>query len=396
MEQAVLSVSQLNEYLRMMMDSDPRLSGLFLRGEISNYKRYASGHAYFTLKDEEGQIRAVMFQSYAKKLLFVPADGMRVIAHGRVSVYSQSGQYQLYVDEMQPDGAGALALQFEQLKRKLAAEGLFDESRKKPLPPFPTRIGVITSPSGAAVHDIKRILSSRFPCAEMILYPSLVQGADAPASLASGIAFFEATNAVDLIIIGRGGGSMEDLWAFNDETLARTIAACHIPVISAVGHESDFTICDFVADRRAATPSNAAEIAVPDQKELMRSLAGIEAHLSLSFSRQIEQKRFLLNQLVKSRAFRLPESLLDPYRQRLDDGLEALLSALKETVLAKKRAFETSCAKLEALSPLGILARGYAVLQKDGKAVKSRADVAKGDRLTVRVSDGSFHADVAE
>lgn len=396
MEQSVLSVSQLNEYLRMMMDGDHLLSGLYLRGEISNYKRYASGHAYFTLKDEEGQIRAVMFQSYARKLLFAPGDGMRVIAHGRVSVYSQSGQYQLYVDEMQPDGAGALALRFEQLKRKLAAEGLFDESRKKPLPLYPERIGVITSPSGAAVHDIRRILKSRFPSAEMILYPSLVQGADASTSLISGLAFFEATGLADVIILGRGGGSMEDLWAFNDEALARAVAACSIPVISAVGHESDFTICDFVADRRAATPSNAAEIAVPDRKELLKSLEAIKARLTRSLEGSIERRTLALNQLLKSRVFRQPESILDSFCQRLDDSSAALLSGLEETLSKKKHAFEGSCARLEALSPLAVLARGYAVLQKDETTVKSVNDVATGDRLTIRVSDGSFTADVTE
>lgn len=396
MEQAVLSVSQLNEYLRMMMDGDHFLSGLFLRGEISNYKRYASGHAYFTLKDNDSQIRAVMFQSYANKLLFVPADGMRVIAHGRVSVYSQSGQYQLYVDEMQPDGAGALALRFEQLKRKLEAEGLFDEARKKPLPLMPRRIGVITSPSGAAIHDIKRILSSRFPCAEMILFPSAVQGADAPTQLIMGLQFFQAANLADVIIIGRGGGSVEDLWAFNDEMLARTIADCTIPVISAVGHESDYTICDFVADRRAATPSNAAELAVPDKKELIQQLGLQYARLSTAALREIKQKQTAVASIAKSRVFRYPESLLEGFFRKLDDRSDALTDAIQETLTQKKQMLTKSCASLEALSPLSVLSRGYAVLQKDGKAVKSRNDVVPGDRLTVRTHDGSFPVDVTE
>ena len=396
MEQAVLSVTQLNEYLRMMMDGDQLLSGLFLRGEISNYKRYASGHAYFTLKDEGGQVRAVMFQSYVGKLLFAPADGMRVIAHGRVSVYPQNGQYQLYVDEMQPDGAGSLALRFEQLKKKLAAEGLFDEARKKPLPKMPMRIGVITSPSGAAVHDIKRILSSRFPCAEMILFPSAVQGADAPAQLIMGLEFFQATDLVDVIILGRGGGSIEDLWAFNDEALARAVADCTIPVISAVGHESDFTICDFVADRRAATPSNAAEIAVPDKKELLNLLTAQGARLSTAALREIRQKKVALEGLAKSRVFRLPESILESFFRRLDDTADALTDAIKDALSQKKQALTETCGRLDALSPLSVLSRGYAVLQKEGKTVKSQSEVASGDRLTVRLKDGNFSVEVTE
>ena len=396
MEQAVLSVSQLNEYLRMMMDGDPFLSGLFIRGEISNYKRYASGHAYFTLKDEDGQIRAVMFQSYANKLLFAPADGMRVIAHGHVSVYSQSGQYQLYVDELQPDGAGALALRFEQLKKKLAAEGLFDEARKKSLPLMPRRIGVITSPSGAAIHDIKRILSSRFPCAEMILFPSAVQGTEAPMQLIAGLEFFQTTNLADVIIIGRGGGSAEDLWAFNDEALARAIADCTIPVISAVGHESDFTICDFVADRRAATPSNAAELAVPDKKDLLQQLALQNTRLSTATLREIKQRKTILESIAKSRMFRHPESLLECFSRRLDDAAGELTDAMKDALSKKKETLTATCARLDALSPLSVLSRGYAVLQKDGKSVKSREEVGQGDKLTARVKDGSFSVEVTE
>ena len=396
MEQTILSVTQLNEYLRMMMDGDRVLSGLFLRGEISNYKRYASGHAYFTLKDEGGQIRAVMFQSYANKLLFAPADGMRVIAHGRVSVYPQNGQYQLYVDEMQPDGAGSLALRFEQLKRKLAAEGLFDEARKKPLPPMPMRIGVITSPRGAAIHDVKRVLSSRFPCAEMILFPSAVQGAEAPMQLIAGLAFFQATNLVDVIILGRGGGSAEDLWAFNDEALARAVADCSIPVISAVGHESDFTICDFVADRRAATPSNAAEIAVPDKKEILQLLASQNVRLSTAALREIKQIKMNLEALSKSRVFRFPESLLEGFAARLDDAANALSEGMSDLLSNKKQGLNEICGRLDALSPLAVLSRGYAVLQKDGKTVKSREEVAKGDRLAVRVRDGAFPVEVTE
>ena len=318
-ERQALSVTQLNEYLKMVLDGDRVLSNVFVRGEISNFKLYSSGHAYFTLKDDAGQLKSVMFRSYCSRLIFKPEDGMRVIAHGRVSVYESSGQYQLYVDDMQPDGAGSLAMRFEQLKRKLAAEGLFDEARKRPLPPMPRRIGVITSPSGAAVHDIINVLGRRFPAAEMILYPSEVQGAQAPAQLISGVEFFSMTGLVDVIILGRGGGSAEDLWAFNDEYLARAVASCSIPVISAVGHESDFTICDFVADRRAPTPSAAAEIAVPDMGEILRGLVSVRTGLQASMQKLIVQERRVLNQLTQSRVFARPDQMLDGFRMRLDE-----------------------------------------------------------------------------
>ena len=280
-----LSVFQLNEYLRMRMDSDELLSGVLVRGEISNFSAPRSGHLYFTLKDPEGQIRAVMFRTQAARLPFLPEDGMKVIVSGRVSVYSAGGQYQIYVNEIQPDGAGILALRFEQLRRRLEAEGLFDPARKKPIPKFPARIGVITSPTGAAIRDIRKILSRRFPSAQIVLFPALVQGEEAAGQLASGVLFFQNTGLADVIIIGRGGGSAEDLWAFNDELLARVIADCTIPVISAVGHEVDFTICDFVADLRAPTPSAAAEQAVPDARELERTFltyaAAIEGRLRM-------------------------------------------------------------------------------------------------------------------
>lgn len=391
-----LSVTQLNEYLKMVIEGDRVLSNVFVRGEISNFKLYSSGHAYFTLKDDAGQLKSVMFRSYFSRMAFMPEDGMRVIAHGRVSVYETSGQYQLYVDDMQPDGAGSLAMRFEQLKRKLAAEGLFDEARKRPLPPMPRRIGVITSPSGAAVHDIINVLGRRFPAAEMILYPSEVQGAQAPAQLISGVEFFSMTGLVDVIILGRGGGSAEDLWAFNDEYLARAVASCSVPVISAVGHESDFTICDFVADRRAPTPSAAAEIAVPDVNEILRSLAVTQSGLQATMQKRIAQETRILNQIAQSRVFRRPDQMLDHFRIRLDEREADLSRAVEQTILQKRQATASLVGKLQALNPLSVLARGYATVSKDGKSITSVKQINDNDTLDIRMADGSVRATVSQ
>ena len=386
------SVSQVNEYLKMLLDGDRVLSSILVRGEISNFKLYSSGHAYFTLKDETGQLKAVMFRSYASRLQFYPSDGMRVIAHGRVSVYETSGQYQLYVDDIQPDGAGALALRYEQLRRKLEAEGLFEESRKRPLPEMPMRIGVITSPSGAAVHDIKNILKRRFPCAEMILFPSAVQGAEAPEQLRLGIEFFGMSELCDVIIIGRGGGSAEDLWAFNDEALARAIAACPIPVISAVGHESDFTICDFVADRRAPTPSAAAELAVPDRLELMAQLHLINARMRNVVTGRIAQEKRFLTQVAASPVFARPERSLDGFRMRIADHEARLERVAEKTLLTDRNRLGALGAKLEALNPLAVLTRGFAAVSRDGVTVTRASGVHTGDALTLRFADGEILA----
>ena len=391
-----LSVTQLNEYLKMVIEGDRVLSNVFVRGEISNFKLYSSGHAYFTLKDDAGQLKSVMFRSYFSRMAFMPEDGMRVIAHGRVSVYETSGQYQLYVDDMQPDGAGSLAMRFEQLKRKLAAEGLFDESRKRPLPPMPRRIGVITSPSGAAVHDIINVLGRRFPAAEMILYPSEVQGAQAPAQLISGVEFFSMTGLVDVIILGRGGGSAEDLWAFNDEYLARAVASCSVPVISAVGHESDFTICDFVADRRAPTPSAAAEIAVPDMGEILRGLSGLKMGLQTSMQKLIVQERRILNQLTQSRVFSRPEQMLDNFRMCLDEKEAELNRTLEQTLKQKGQSVASVAGKLQALNPLSILSRGYATVSRSGESITSVKQINQNDTLDIRMADGSVRATVSQ
>ena len=395
-ERQTLSVTQLNEYLKMVLDGDRVLSNVFVRGEISNFKLYSSGHAYFTLKDDAGQLKSVMFRSYCSRLIFKPEDGMRVIAHGRVSVYESSGQYQLYVDDLQPDGAGSLAMRFEQLKRKLAAEGLFDEARKRPLPPMPRRIGVITSPSGAAVHDIINVLGRRFPAAEMILYPSEVQGTQAPAQLISGVEFFSMTGLVDVIILGRGGGSAEDLWAFNDEYLARAVASCSVPVISAVGHESDFTICDFVADRRAPTPSAAAELAVPDMGEILRGLASVRTGLQASMQKLIVQERRVLNQLTQSRVFARPEQMLDNFRMRLDEKEFDLDRAVGQALLQKRQATASLAGKLGALNPLSVLSRGYATVSREGASVTSAKQINENDTLDIRFADGSVRATVLQ
>ncbi|MBE6530183.1 MAG: exodeoxyribonuclease VII large subunit [Ruminococcaceae bacterium] len=388
MDREPLSVFQLNEYLRMRMDSDELLSGILVRGEISNFSAPRSGHFYFTLKDPEGQIRAVMFRTQAARLTFVPEDGMKVIVSGRVSVYSAGGQYQIYVNEIQPDGAGILALQFEQLRRRLEAEGLFDAERKKPIPKFPARIGIITSPTGAAIRDIRNILSRRFPFAQILLYPSLVQGEGAAEQLASGVLFFQNFGLADVIIIGRGGGSAEDLWAFNDELLARVIADCTIPVISAVGHEVDFTICDFVADLRAPTPSAAAELAVPDAQELKRTLSAYAAGMERRMRIKVEGERRYLNQLIGSRALSKPESLLDSFRMHVADMERRLAQYWQLYFSGKQSDLSRIAAKLEGLNPLKVLSRGYAEVEKEGAVVSSVQTLCPEDKLTVRFSDG--------
>lgn len=390
-----LTVAQLNEYLRMQMEGDPVLANVYVRGELSNCTVPRSGHFYFTLKDPEAQVKGVMFKFRFSSLEFRPADGMRVIVCGRVSVYPAGGQYQIYAEEILADGVGSLAMQFEQLKRRLEGEGLFDPARKKPLPRMPERVGVITSPTGAAVQDIRRILGRRFPCAEMILYPAQVQGEGAAEQLASGILFFNAYDLVDVIIIGRGGGSMEDLWEFNSELLARTVADSRVPVISAVGHESDFTICDFVADRRAPTPSGAAELAVPDRAELKQQLGHLAARMQQCIGRRLALERSRLAGFAASRALAKPEALLDPIRLKLDEKAGRLDRAAAQKLERLRTELARECARLEALNPLTVLARGYAVVTKDEKTLTHAADAAVGDEIGIRLSDGTLTACVS-
>lgn len=393
-ERSVLTVSQVNQYVKLLLDGDETLQYLWVRGEISNFKRhYASGHLYFSLKDADGLIRAVMFRSAADKVRFTPADGMKVLARGRVSAFPRDGQYQLYVEEMQPDGMGALYLAYEQLRAKLASEGLFDAARKKPLPKYPERIGIITSATGAAIHDMITVTGRRFPAAELYLYPSQVQGPEAPRQLIGALSYFNRTKSVDLIIIGRGGGSLEDLWAFNNETPARAVAASEIPVISAVGHESDFTICDFAADLRAATPSAAAELSVPSAAQLLEGLSGTRQSMDRALVRKIDGLRQKLKVLASGRALSAPIHLVNDRRMTLA-FMEEKLDTLTDRKLADLRgSFAALCGKLDSLNPLSVLSRGYAaVLNEDSGIVKSVKDVHPGERVRIRFCDGETGA----
>lgn len=392
-----ITVSALNEYIKALLEGTPFLRRVYLRGEISNFTNHRSGHLYFSLKDEGGLVRAVMFRGSASRLAFLPENGMKVLVRGSVSLFVRDGSYQIYVNEMEPDGVGALYLAFERLKKKLAAEGLFSEERKRPLPKIPTRIGVITSPTGAAVRDIMNILGRRFPYAEVLLYPALVQGSDAPASLIRGLEALNGRGSVDVIIIGRGGGSIEDLWAFNDEALARAIAASRIPVISAVGHETDFTIADFVADRRAPTPSAAAEIAVPDTAELMRKFTNITTHTELLLSRRIERARATVSELGSRRFMTDPEAMLSERRMLLGYLSDKMATTAEAKLLTLRARFGECAGKLEAMSPLAILGRGYAVASRaDGTAVRSVGELACDQLLTLRLSDGQATTRVTE
>lgn len=394
----VLSVSQLNRYIKMNFDADENLANIFISGEISNFtNHYRTGHLYFTLKDDSAAVRAVMFNSSAKRLKFMPEDGMKVIARGRVSVYEASGQYQLYVDDMQPDGVGALNLAYEQLKEKLQKEGLFSELHKKPLPPYPEKVGVITSPTGAAVRDIINVLGRRFPYAEIVFCPVLVQGEGAHLQLTDAVNLFNSERAADVIIIGRGGGSIEDLWEFNDEGLARAVYNSEIPVISAVGHETDFTICDFVADMRAPTPSAAAELAVPDANELQYALSALKNRMFLNVSSGIADRRSRLEYLTSKGALKSPDEMLSNRSQRLDTAFSKMLSSYENRIGGKKVEFISAATALSKLDPMSVLMRGFAfVSDKSGKNVYSSQALAKGDEINVRFHDGSAVCEVKE
>lgn len=394
----VLSVSQLNRYIKMNFDADENLANIFISGEISNFtNHYRTGHLYFTLKDDSAAVRAVMFNSSAKRLKFMPEDGMKVIARGRVSVYEASGQYQLYVDDMQPDGVGALNLAYEQLKEKLQKEGLFSELHKKPLPPYPEKVGVITSPTGAAVRDIINVLGRRFPYAEIVFCPVLVQGEGAHLQLTDAVNLFNSERAADVIIIGRGGGSIEDLWEFNDEGLARAVYNSDIPVISAVGHETDFTICDFVADMRAPTPSAAAELAVPDANELQYALSALKNRMFLNVSSGIADRRSRLEYLTSKGVLKSPDEMLSNRSQRLDTAFSKMLSSYENRIGGKKVEFISAATALSKLDPMSVLMRGFAfVSDKNGKNVSSSQALAKGDKINVRFHDGSAVCEVKE
>lgn len=390
------SVTQLNEYVRMLLDGNAVLSDIWIKGEISNFtNQYRTGHMYFSVKDAGATLRVVMFRSNAARLKFEPRDGMKVLLHGRVSAYVAGGQYQFYADMMEADGLGSLYLAFEQCKARLSAEGLFDQSRKKPIPSLPRRVGVITSPTGAAIRDIINITGRRYPQGELLIFPSLVQGEQAAAYLAGGIRYFNRAGNVDVIIIGRGGGSIEDLWAFNDERLAREIAASTIPVISAVGHETDFTICDFVADLRAPTPSAAAELVFPDRFALKSELDARLNKIGALVRADIAAKRDQLRVLASSRAMRSPAAVTAEKQMRLDELAVRMHKAGQVLLDRKKQGLAASVGKLEALSPLAVLQRGYAVAQNaEGQVTTSAAAFEAGDKITVRFADGAVDATV--
>lgn len=397
MENTVLSVSELNEHIKGLLDGDYMLAGLAVRGELSNYKIYPSGHHYFTLKDAESSIRCVMFKGNASKLRFKPENGMGVTAVGRVTVFPRDGAYQLYCSEILPEGMGDLHIAFEQLKDKLSKEGLFDSRYKKPLPRYPKTIAVITSSAGAAVRDIIRVLGKRWPMAKVVLLPVRVQGTEAPPEIVGAIRYANRFKIGDLIITGRGGGSIEDLWAFNDERVARAIFESEIPVISAVGHEPDVTIADYVADLRAATPSNAAELAVPDQNELREAISSLNVRTLQSMRKKLMVLRSRLSDLGERRVMQNPAAYIDQKRLELDSVHNALISRYERILSVKKHEYVRYAASLEALSPLKVLARGYSIATNaEGKPISFSDAVNVGDPLKINLSSGALRCTVDE
>lgn len=397
MAQNVLSITQLNEYIRSRMEEDPALSQVAVRGEISNYKLYPSGHHYFTLKDENSALKCVMFKGNALRLRFRPENGMKVIAMGKVSVFPRDGAYQLYCTAMAMDGVGDLYAAFEQLKKKLAAQGLFDPAHKKLLPKCPGTIGVVTSSAGAAVHDMLRILRKRYPLTKVRLLPVRVQGAEAPGEIAAAIRYANRYRLADLLIVGRGGGSIEDLWAFNDELVAHAIYESEIPVISAVGHEPDVTISDYVADLRAATPSNAAELAVPDQDALRQNLDAMSGAMASALSRQLKAARQHLNVLSQSPALRSPTGYIEQREKSLELLKNRLIAAQNQSITRKNQRYIAAVSKLDAMSPLKVLTRGYSMAQTEsGEVLRSVRQVELGERISVLLSDGKLSATVMD
>ena len=391
----IYSITQINAYIQGRMNEDPMLAQVAVRGEISNYKLYPSGHHYFTLKDEQSALKCVMFKGNAMSLRFRPASGMKVIALGRISVYPRDGQYQLYVSSMAMDGIGDLYAAFEALKKKLSQQGLFDPAKKKPIPKYPQTIGIVTSSAGAAVHDILRILRRRYPLCSVRLLPVRVQGAEAPEEIVSAIRYANAHDLADLLIVGRGGGSIEDLWAFNDERVAYAIYESHIPIISAVGHEPDVTIADYVADLRAATPSNGAELAVPDREALAQNLDAFSAAMTGALNRQLRLASQRLEGLAASPALRSPTGYLD--RREKDLGLlkEKLLAAQNRELSKAQQKYVANVAKLDAMSPLKVLSRGYAMAQKEtGELIRSVKQTTTGESMVVSLADGKLNASI--
>jgi exodeoxyribonuclease VII large subunit len=393
MTDKALSVSQLNNYIKSLIESDDVLNYVTVRAEISNFKHHSSGHLYFTLKDDKSEIAAVMFRASASRLTFAPKNGDKVIAYGKISVYEVAGKYQVYVSAMTDDGAGALYAEYQRLLAQLRSEGLFDASRKKPIPAFPKRVGIVTSPTGAAIRDMINVTGRRYPLAELVICPSAVQGADAPAELLHSLMLLDAVGECDVIIIGRGGGSAEDLWAFNNEALVRAVAAAKTPIISAVGHETDTTLCDFAADLRAPTPSAAAELAVPDREALMQKTDERSDRMNVLMERRISAYRASLDTSAKQLALSSPTARLLAARERIKVAGERIERGALLVLDKKKMLLASSIGRLEAINPLAVLGRGYSIAHTDsGAVVCSASQVESGDVLCLRVSDGSIDA----
>ncbi len=393
MEAKIATVSQINGYVKKILDHNIILNNVWVKGEISNFKRHYSGHLYITLKDESSVLKAVMFRASAQSLNFDPSDGMKVLARGRISVYEAGGSYQLHIEEMIPDGVGELYIAYEQLKKKLEDEGLFSPDHKKPIPAFPKSVGVVTASTGAAIRDIINVITRRYPMAEIVIYPAQVQGAGAAESIVRAIEYFNAVKEVDTLIVGRGGGSIEDLWAFNEEITARAIFASEIPVISAVGHETDFTIADFVSDMRAPTPSAAAEIAVPSMLELYNRIITDKNRIVRNMTGRIENSRLLLRRFK----MRTPRDRIDEYNLRMDSLVKRMAGSVKMRAMSLRRSLAEQAAKLDALSPLQTLSRGYSIPTKeDGTVIRSAKDMEKGIEFTLRMKDGSAECVVKE
>ncbi|MCL2248977.1 MAG: exodeoxyribonuclease VII large subunit [Oscillospiraceae bacterium] len=393
MSEKIFSISEINNYVKRLLDNDEILVGVGVKGELSNYKTYPSGHHYFTMKDAESSLKCVMFKGSAVKLRFRPESGMSVVAFGRISVYPRDGAYQLYVNDIKPDGVGDLYVAFEQLKEKLQKEGLFDEAHKKRLPRFPKKIAIITSPVGAVIDDMTRILGIRWPMTEIVLIPVRVQGAEAPPEIVQAIAEANKLGDIDLIITGRGGGSIEDLWSFNDERVARAIFASNVPVISAVGHEPDVTIADFVADVRASTPSNAAEIAVPDSTNVLSWLSDAQNRSIAAFSGELKNKQQKLTELSNKRVMQKPTGYVEERRIHIDRSYEKLVAVIERKLHKSKENYTRLAATLDAMSPLKVLGRGYSIAQNaDGNIIKTKADVKTGDKIKVKLKKDEINA----
>lgn len=393
----VHGVSDVTRFIKSMFDHENLLQSVMVRGEISNFKRYASGHCYFVLKDEKAALRCVMFRRWAAQIPVRPENGMQIVAAGNISVYERDGAYQLYVEQAVPDGAGALAAAYEERKARLSAEGLFDAARKKALPPFPQTIGVVTSPSGAVLRDIHRVAKRRWPMVRLVLYPAAVQGEESAAQVAAGISFFNETYPVDVLIVGRGGGSAEDLASFNEEIVVRAIAASRLPVISAVGHETDYTLADFAADVRAATPSQAAELAVPDGEELRRHVAGLVGRMESARDGWLNVKRARLSALTRHALFREPQRFLRFFRQRIDTVEERFHRLAEKWRTTKRQRLTLAMEKMELLSPVRVLRRGYGIVSaSDGDVIRSIRQVRPEENVEIMLADGRFAAQVTE